>query len=1715
MLFALTLLMLLALPFGVSMSAGADAAMREVEAVRAEQASASVRDMLLAEAALSHPAFDETREYDSLLEWPDNPWLPDSMAAMTDEGRITLGGSVVDLQRYLALDSISPLVLANLLGTALRLTAQLEPEATQMVVDRTDAMPETGYVWVAHEIIRYGSKDGNRLLDLERGLFRDLGFARPEATYETQALVLDYRCVLGAAWPFMDRSGSISRRKPYSAVTELAGVAKAGLGGFTQEEIDKFTAAITTEGMAQTAATWGTPGRVFDGLLPGVSRSLRVKSALHIGAGSTVRLRELSSGRVEYGLVMSVANERTPRDLLLPSVFHLALLMPVQQPFAALDTVVEPLLPAPVNINTAPHNVLVAVFEGVRRAAEVFVHDADNRQRATPPLPVSRREAAAMADDIVAMRAEGSNAPGQGPFKGWQDFVERIMRPRLEAAGSRADKSSLMYVYRNMRTARDSAVEMGTAPLGFASGPWVRYRAAANLKRSRVAPGVAARHERAGTAAAVPGYQLEHSWSTQQQFEDAFRLDRRAPYWTTTPINLGAILPGDLGNDPAGRYFPHLLPLAFGDLGFGAARYPSTEDVDAGVEPGRAMARLGRWALAITAYDSFAQEQSPRGYDVSRDGAFLMTNTGPSATGGTPKSGGGRHDGVSFPFSQDGGFMSPFAVQFWLEAKSIEGVTIFDHGDGDTERNRFALHGRDGNLVLELIDEAGIDPDPGQSPAGVERTASEVVLSTAELNLPADTPMHVNISAMRGRPSGLAMHIDGKPRGTARYVTYLTAAIDVFDPARPGNGNVLPPNHGNGRYLSIQVDDTEGFPPVGTIRIGTELFEYTSIQGNAFVCEWNDSFGGRGARQVAREHRPSIPTDNEGNPTVDIEALAGQGVNLDVFPEHPVGSKVELYGYVTPLSPDSPMMVGETHLDGAIGGFAVARAFVGSNPDPIVLSIPGRPPIHIGEGIDETWTGDLELGDPKVPAAPDRTYPPEDAQAEIADAFPATGGYALLIQRRMQFQSNVQGAIVVSEQSGGVEVIKFDSRQGTKLRNVQRAQLIPGDDGHINPSQYDGTARKFVMNWNDWPWDPTVPQVYWDNIPVMMLWVVPISIPVQNTNTIWDPQSTGLSEWVQLYPDGGDPADTEWVRYDTIMAAKHLCRGNRGAWNRLRYVLTASNQIDNVQVGPLGPNATPSGAEVPPWGAVSSSTGFIGYVPKIEEEYPQIYRAREALAHRGDMLRDFYQARNGTSSHAHTSAVVTQCQRLDMRAWGNYGAFSGRPGRHDRIALVQGSVASGTARPTVEWHSVSWCARRFNSDNLDPNANPAERLGPWPFQLIAFTDGVRSPFIGPPQGGNLADSRSYDRMVKFPSGELPAAYCENVPVGGGVNNSAPISGFVDEIDVTTHALAGLVVEEAFNAQAQTFRVHQHMTYDAAGPRWWRNNITASHPRSGGLLMIDGEIVAYRDYQNGEFTVANNGRGMLDTEARDHDRGAHVLFLTNRPAAILSSAVAGRDETLSLQALGALPDRNGTVLLGHELLHYTWVRVQGDQVSLEMPRWYPSGQRGSTSLARGLYRGRYGTAPASASTGEAVVQFPFRYWDRYAELSDDPELGYFQVTSTAAPSHFRSLTWREETREGTVDVVCLVRTDSRAPWDADPDTTPGLWMFTRNGDDENPRILDAHASRLEVRFATKYLSGAFDFVTMTAHGWKTAARVSKVTVEYEGEPRVFDERVTLR
>jgi hypothetical protein len=465
--------------------------------------------------------------------------------------------------------------------------------------------------------------------------------------------------------------------------------------------------------------------------------------------------------------------------------------------------------------------------------------------------------------------------------------------------------------------------------------------------------------------------------------------------------------------------------------------------------------------------------------------------------------------------------------------------------------------------------------------------------------------------------------------------------------------------------------------------------------------------------------------------------------------------------------------------------------------------------------------------------------------------------------------------------------------------------------------------------------------------------------------------------------------------------------------------------------------------------------------------------------------------------------------------WGNFGAYTGRAGRHDRVAMVQGSTATGTNRPPVEWLSVNWSCRRYEADNLQQGQTPPERFGPWPFQLVAFTDQVTNAYLGPARGTPLFEPRRIDRLVKFPSGELPAAWCQQPTLGAGVDGSQPMNGLVDEVELVQHSRPSLVLDDDVAEGAQTFRVQRGIDVNAAGPLYFANDITPAFPPTGGLVQIGGEVLAYQAHADGTFQVAQNGRGMLNTQPRGHSRGERVEFLSHRPASILAGGVGVRDSVLPLQDLGALPPRYGTVLLGQELLHYTWLRRNGDQGQLEMPRHYPGEDEAGGGQPRGLFRGRFGTTPATGASGQAVVWFPIRYWDRHVDRSDDPELGYFQLTHNEAPGFFRTLRWRQETVDPRVEVLCRVRVDGKLPWDGAPLPSGGFWELRGGSADAPPHRLMHHGSRLEVRFATRYQPGCVDLATYRAHGWKTTAKVEDVRVEYEGQGRVLSEELTAR
>ncbi|MEY2981924.1 MAG: hypothetical protein RL562_2151 [Planctomycetota bacterium] len=1740
---ALGVLLAMAAPFLLSMGHGDAASRARVDEVHADWGSASARDALLQTAASGASAFDPSPNADGRDEYPGTLELPAGFEGITSTpgGRTVLQGSVEDLSRRIDLHSATPLVLANLLGLAVRVRGEVELDAAEIPVDGPlDAFPESGYLICQREVIRYEGRDGSRFFGLTRGAFAELGFLPaqllPDHKLDEDALVMDFRCVLAVTWPFRGY-GDPGRYVPYGSVAELQRIQEGGFPGFEAREIEALARFTTTVALHDRSARFGKGERVFEILSDELQqpRILQVKSNLGLGPGRVVRIRSLDGQWVEYGLVWDTIGRGNRGTYNLSSRQYVALLQPLSMPFVPVDTVVEPLVQVPVNINTAAPEVLTALFAHARRQ----VSGANREDGATrlPPV-IRRRDAANLATQMTMLRGDDAelveafdrdeNRPsGFGnvdmtprPFDGFEDLAQRFV-PMILGAGasdSMDQRRLVLGVYDALQIGCPGSMEQGTMPVAFRSSPLVGYRASAS--RRRFSGLEAARREREGVALALPGDQLFWGGATQEALDEAFRLDRRTPFWQTWPINTSAVPNGQQDMVPPLRTSAHLLATLFPNAGFGEPRFADRSGTEAELRPQPGVAPIG-YGGNLVGHDAFMTARHPEGRVLATEGPYRASNVGPRMAGVSEPSGQRDHSRVSFPMTTIGGVSSRHAVSFWLRLDDTGPQVLYDEASvGEApERNRYLVEIRDGMLTYEVRDDAGLDPDAAASPYAPNPSSAIWQAPLESLDLVQGTWYHITASAVGNRPGQLSFVVDGVPRGEPRMRTYTTAEIPVYQEDR-GVPTFLADSD---RFITIQVEDASDFPQRGVLRIGGELFEYSARDDGAFYCRYDDSVGGRRARATMREFAINVPENGEGDPRQDLLAIVNGDLEA-VVPNHPSGSAVELYGYAIPVYPRRILIPGGARLTDSLGAFSIARAVNRAGINPITIDVANRNPILIGEGFDEAWTGDIDLGNPEVIVG-GSVPPPADEQ--IAAGFPQSGGYAILVQRRLSIRlvSNNPGQLATTPEIGGVEVIRYASRTGTTLKNIQRAVQLPvnfvtDQNGFFVPQQ----PRNFVVDWSETMVvrDPNAGEVVpFDELPLYMLFVVPISVPFNGTLDD-DPE---FINWLQIRTEGGDDADTEWVRYNAIMDRQHAVRADQAAFELVRFRLTQQTSLQQLGVttGGLDPNQVTLLRD--PWAPpTDDGRRRIGYIDPIEIRYPAIHEARRALGFRGDPF-------TGTSSHPQpANAQVLPVHRFEFD-WPGYGLGTPRAGRGDRVALIPGSARQDGEVPGVEWHTVNWSVRHYEWDQVQADASgtqnrvePRQRRGDWPFQLVAFQAPIRSGiFIGEGTSSrgeeNRLDTRFLDRMVKFPSGELPAGDPDEAWFGAPVHaDGAPSRGLLDEVTYVARRAQPRPLDQQLTENANSFFVRPNVILTPAGPlvnlrpRQADNWGDESFPRQGGLLAIDGEILAYDQYdpQSGEVRIAPEGRGLLNTVVRAHDEGAVVQFLEHIPAAILTNSLSNQDDTIAVQSLGGLPRGGGTVLLGTELLHYTWTR--GD-VELGMPRFFDPDQGRRSS--QGMFRGRYGTNPASASSGSVAIYFPFRYWDRYFPQADDPESAFCQVSMADGPVWFDRFGWREDQEDATVGVQCLVRIDERAPFTADPETTDGLWLWEEGEVGGFPHRVRRFGERFEARFEHVYRPGAFDPILFRANSWKRAPSIREFVLTYEGETRVLEEKVTAR
>jgi hypothetical protein len=408
-------------------------------------------------------------------------------------------------------------------------------------------------------------------------------------------------------------------------------------------------------------------------------------------------------------------------------------------------------------------------------------------------------------------------------------------------------------------------------------------------------------------------------------------------------------------------------------------------------------------------------------------------------------------------------------------------------------------------------------------------------------------------------------------------------------------------------------------------------------------------------------------------------------------------------------------------------------------------------------------------------------------------------------------------------------------------------------------------------------------------------------------------------------------------------------------------------------------------------------------------------------------------------------------------------------------------------------------------------------------QFVALDRPIGLPFVPDAQPLQVADNRERNRVLKFPSGELPRL-CAGLAFGNDLAGGEQVDAVIDELafhgGANPQGAQGFtfVLAEDMDDEQTELRVFPdavRITWDvlffAPG-----SNVLSQMPTDGGLVRIGRELIAYASYDpgSGEIQVAEGGRGMLGTDAAAHETWESVVFLPAVTVSTLGSALSADGEYVALSngqggALSGTSDfpAVGTVLIGDELLHTTW----SDQGGLGMPRG--SSVAGADDF-RGppLFRGRFGTTPQDHVAGTAVVRFPFRYWDRWAPRADAPELHHFTIELSQPDAFLQGMFFQvDAVPVAGVRLGVLERTDTTIPWDADPADTLGLAVVYEADPADGVRPVDRQIDRAEWRVFVEYLAGAFDPLDGVATGWKQVPSLRRLGAQYLAPGRVIARR----
>ncbi len=608
----------------------------------------------------------------------------------------------------------------------------------------------------------------------------------------------------------------------------------------------------------------------------GAFTRINIRDPRNFIPGNTIRI--FAGGQTHYGTIIGSRGDNVSVFPQIPGS-HL--------PFTLQA---EAIVPAPVNVNTAPPPVLRAVLTGLMTRGQIAGATADSG-----PDLVTPEEADAVVRRIVEV--DGLADHGQ---------LDSILNDALGA--DEISQNDRVAILRNAIDPGDDLLITRTVPFCYRSRDV--YTITSRGVVNDPAGGEVAKATIREVVKIAPAAGAVVRLESQADFADKVR--------TRTPngrAQTDAFLPGRRTNEVL--TLPRFLEQ-------GNWTFPD-RDRSAGV--GEVRVTTGKAsdqnALFVEHYDT---EPDGRPDPIGLSGAQI-----PQA----PQNIGG---GAQEPHVGPGTFEMWFRPQGWAADSGTR--VIFDGGERDninrltlfydTSAQEFVLAKADPALDIRDAARAGLAPrmtelrafvpiDGGTGSGAGIGSGSSGQLKSGVRSIKNDNWYHI-AAAWRGRQGNvqgsvdadLALFLDGHPIGAPRHGTTLAGALSTDD-------------------IVIPVASTAGFPDQGVIRVGGafngtfEVIEYGSKTGTSF-----------NARQIPnpalQQPQPPVPPGTQPPPP-PAPFIRAQQVRGTRAIAHDSGARVQVFGYTT--------MVAE---DVRVGGASSAHPLPQITPNTGIYPFPGIPP---------------------------------------------------------------------------------------------------------------------------------------------------------------------------------------------------------------------------------------------------------------------------------------------------------------------------------------------------------------------------------------------------------------------------------------------------------------------------------------------------------------------------------------------------------------------------------------------------------------------------------------------------------------------------------------------------------------------------------------------------------------------------------------------------